>query len=116
MASVIGRDQHRATTTAESIETEWGEVSRCRVSPAHREGVRRFCERFRGTELEVGLEATTGRRFMAEEFLRVGPVVHLALGELAETAARRGNKNGAKSDRANARYLREFLMLGRFPG
>ena len=59
------------------------------------------------------MEATTGWRFVAEELRRVGAVVHLA--EPAETAARRGNKQRAKSDRADARHLRELLMIGRLP-
>jgi transposase len=75
--------------------------------------VRRFCEEFRGQQLEVALEATTGWRFVAEEFRRVGAVVHLA--EPAETSVRRGNKKRAKSDRADARHVRELLMIGRLP-
>ena len=39
--------------------------------------------------------------------------VHLA--EPAETAARRGTKKRAKTDRADARHLRELLMVGRLP-
>jgi transposase len=113
MAIVMGLDQHRAQITAEWVDTETGELSRCRISPAHRAGVRRFCGRFRGTELEVALEATTGWRFVVEELRRVGAVVHLA--EPAETAARRGNKKRAKSDRGDARHLRELLMIGRLP-
>src|ERR1019366_10367379 len=101
MAIVMGLDQHRAQVAADWVDTETGEVSRCRIAPAHRAGVRRFCERFRGQELEVGLEATTGWRFVAEELRRVGAVVHLA--EPAGTAARPGNKQRAKSDRADAR-------------
>jgi hypothetical protein len=58
MAIAMGLDQHRAQITAEWIDTETGEVSRSRISPAHRAGVRRFAERFRGPELEVALEAT----------------------------------------------------------
>ena len=113
MAIVMGLDQHRAQITADWLGTETGEVSRRRISPAHRAGVRAFCEEFCGQELEVALEATTGWRFVAEEFRRVGAVVHLA--EPAETAARRGNKKRAKSDRADARHVRELLMIGRLP-
>ena len=76
-------------------------------------GVRRFAGRFRGQELEVALEATTGWRFVVEELQAVGAQVHLA--EPAETAARRGTKKRAKSDRADARHLRELLMVGRLP-
>jgi transposase len=110
---VMGLDQHRGQITAEWIETETGEVSRARVAPAHREPVRRFLGRFRGAELEVALEATTGWRFVVEELRAIGAGVHLA--EPAETAARRGNKKRAKSDRADARHLRELLMIARLP-
>ena len=113
MTIVMGLDQHRAQITAEWIDTSTGEVSRTRVAPAHRAGVRHFVERFRGQELEVALEATTGWRFVVEELRRVGAVVHLA--EPAQTAARRGNKKRPKSDRADARHLRELLMVGRLP-
>jgi transposase len=75
--------------------------------------VREFLRRFRGEELEVALEATTGWRFLVEELRRVGAVVHLA--EPAETAARKGSKKRAKNDRADARHLRELLMVSRLP-
>ena len=48
-----------------------------------------------------------------EELRAIGAGVHLA--EPAETAARRGNKKRAKSDRADARHLRELLMISRLP-
>jgi hypothetical protein len=63
----MGLDQHRAQITAEWMDTSTGEISRGRVRPADRAGVRRFVERFRGQELEVALEATTGWRFVVEE-------------------------------------------------
>src|SRR3954451_6453064 len=110
---VMGLDQHRAQITADWIDTATGEVSRARVAPADRAAVRRFAARFGGQELEVALEATTGWRFVVEEFGAVGARVHLA--EPAETAARRGTKKRAKSDRADARHLRELLMVGRLP-
>src|SRR5687768_5807251 len=113
MTIVMGLDQHRGQITAEWIETETGEVERARVAPAHREPLRRFLERFRGRGLEVALEATTGWRFVVEELRAIGAGVHLA--EPAETAARRGNKKRAKSDRADARHLRELLMVSRLP-
>jgi transposase len=88
-------------------------VSRSRISPADRAGVRRFVERFRGEDLEVALEATTGWRFVVEELRRIEALVHLA--EPAETAARRGNKKRPKNDRADARHLRELVMIDRLP-
>ena len=113
MSIVMGLDQHRAQITADWLDTETGEVKRGRVAPADRAGVRRFLERFGGQELEVALEATTGWRFVVEELRRVGAVVHLA--EPAETAGLKGPKKRAKNDRADARHLRELLMLGRVP-
>jgi transposase len=110
---VRGLDQHRAQITADWLDTETGEVKRGRVAPADRAAVRRFLERFRGQELEVALEATTGWRFVVEELRRVGAVVHLA--EPAETAGLRGPKKRAKGDRADARHLRELLMIKRLP-
>ena len=44
---------------------------------------------------------------------RIGAVVHLA--EPAETAGLKGPKKRAKNDRADARHLRELLMIGRLP-
>jgi transposase len=110
---VMGLDQHRAQITAEWLDTETGEISRARVAPADRAGVRRFLSRFRGRELEVALEATTGWRFVVEELRRIGAGVHLA--EPAETAGLRGPKKRAKNDRADARHLRELLMVKRLP-
>jgi transposase len=113
MSIVMGIDQHRAQITAEWIELETGEIGRARVRPADRTGVRRFLARFAGQQLEVATEATTGWRFLVEELRAAGARVHLA--EPAETAALRGNKKRAKSDRADARHLRELLLAGRVP-
>jgi transposase len=110
---VMGLDQHRAQITAEWIDTATGEIARRRLAPADRDAVRRFAASFRDEDVEVALEATTGWRFVADEFGAAGASVHLA--EPAETAARRGTKKRAKSDRADARHLRELLMVGRLP-
>jgi transposase len=110
---VMGLDQHRAQITVDWLDTDTGEVKRGRVAPADRAAVGKFLQRFRGQELEVALEATTGWRFVVEELRRVGAVVHLA--EPAETAGLKGPKKRAKNDRADARHLRELLMIGRLP-
>jgi transposase len=110
---VMGMDQHRAQISAEWIDTITGEISRARVAPADRAGVRRFLARFEGEGLEVALEATTGWRFVVEELQRVGAEVHLA--EPAETSALKGRKKRAKTDWADARHLRELLLIGRLP-
>jgi hypothetical protein len=46
--------------TGEWIDAETGEMQRTRVAEADRAAVRTFLHRFRGRELEVALEATTG--------------------------------------------------------
>ena len=113
MTIVMGLDQHRAQIAAEWLDTETGEVSRARVMPADRVGVRRFLARFAGQRLEVALEATTGWRFVVEELRAVGAEPHLA--EPAEASALKGRKQRAKTDRGDARHLRELLMTGRLP-
>jgi transposase len=109
----MGIDQHRAQISAEWIDTMTAEVCRARVTPADRAGVRTFLAQFEGEPLEVALEATTGWRFVVEELQRVGAEVHLA--EPAEAAALKGKKKRAKTDWADARHLRELLLLGRLP-
>jgi transposase len=113
MAIVMGLDQHRAQITGEWIDTETGEVKRARLAPADRSAVRRFLTQFTGLKVDVALEATTGWRFVAEELREAGCAVHLA--EPAETSGLRGPKKRAKNDRADARHLRELLMVGRLP-
>ena len=110
---VMGMDQHRAQISAEWIDTITGEISRARVAPADRDGVRKFLGRFAGQDLEVALEATTGWRFVVEELQRIGADVHLA--EPAETSALKGKKRRAKTDWADARHQRELLLIGRLP-
>src|ERR1700758_400519 len=87
----MGMDQHRAQISAEWIDTMTGEISRARVAPADRAGVRRFLARFRGEGLEVALEATTGLRFVVEELERIGAEVHLA--EPTEAAALKARRS-----------------------
>jgi transposase len=107
----MGIDQHRAQISSEWIDTITAEISRARVAPADRMTVRKFLTRFKGSDLEVALEATTGWRFLVEEIQRVGAEAHLA--EPAETSGLKGKKQRAKTDWADARHLRELLLIGR---
>ena len=113
MTIVMGMDQHREQITAEWIDTITGEISRTRIAPADRGAVREFLAGFDGAGLEVALEATTGWRFLVEELQRVGADAHLA--EPAETSGLKGKKQRAKTDWADARHLRELLLIGRLP-
>ena len=111
MTIVMGMDQHREQITAEWIDTITGEISRTRIAPADRGTVREFLGRFDGAGLEVALEATTGWRFLVEELQHIGADPHLA--EPAETSGLKGKKQRAKTDWADARHLRELLLIGR---
>jgi transposase len=113
MTIVMGLDQHREQITFDLLDTDTGELRRGRIRPADRESFRHFLTRLEGTEVEAALEATTGWRFIVEELRAVGAEVHLA--EPAETRALRGPKRRAKTDRADAKHLRELLQQGRVP-
>jgi transposase len=112
MAIGAGFDVHRAQITFDALDTETGEVMRGRVeaTPA---AVTRWVERFEGREIAVAVEACTGWPFVCDALVAAGAVAHLA--EPVETRALRGRKRRAKSDRQDARWLRELLAEGRLP-
>ena len=112
MTIVVGFDLHRAQITFDALNLETGEVLRGRV-PANPAAVRGWVECFGGEEVHVAVEACTGWLFVCEALLAAGAVPHLAAP--AETAARRGKKRRAKTDRADARHLRTLLCEGRLP-
>src|SRR6266540_726434 len=99
MQMVGALDVHRRQITHKTLDLVTGDVRRGRLSPANRESVREWLERFGGCGAEFALEGTTGWRYVAEEIERAGHVAHLA--DPAETAARRGSKRRAKTDRAD---------------
>jgi transposase len=83
------------------------------LAPAAHAGVRRFAAAFAGRELEVALEATTSWRLVVEDLQAIGAHVHLPSWPRPRRGA--GRKKRARSDRADARHLRELLMVGRLP-
>jgi transposase len=107
-----GFDIHRAQITFDALDADSGEVStgRIGVSP---EAVQQWAGRFDSSEVHVAIEACTGWYFVARALQRAGAVPHLA--EVAETRALRGRKRRAKTDRADARWLRTLLCEGRLP-
>src|SRR5687768_5825836 len=112
MAIVAGFDVHRAQITFDALDDETGELSRGRIA-ADPEAVRRWVERFSGREVHVAVEACTGWLFVCEALSEAGAVAHLA--EPVETSALRGRKRRAKTDREDARWLRQLLAEGRLP-
>jgi transposase len=112
MAIVAGFDVHRAQITFDALDRETGEVTRGRI-PSTPEAVTGWVARFPGREVHVAVEACTGWLFVCEALRESGAVPHLA--EPVETSALRGKKRRAKTDRADARWLRVLLCEGRLP-
>jgi transposase len=113
MTIVGGFDVHRAQITFDYLLIETGEVRTGQIAPANRLVLRRWLRQFAAEDVAFAVEGCTGWRFVAEELLRAGHVVHLA--EPADTATLRGRKKRAKTDRADARHLRQLLMQDRLP-
>jgi transposase len=116
MPSIIGGlDVHRKQITFDYLDTVTGEVSRGRVAPADREHFRIWlARRFpRPQEVALAVEGCTGWRYVVEELQRAGIEAHLA--EPADTAAARGRKRHAKTDKTDARLERDLLVQGRLP-
>ena len=114
MRIVCALDVHRRQITYAVVEVVGGEVSRGRIAAVVRESVGEWLARFDGVEdVHFALEGTTGWRFVAEEVERAGHRAHLA--DRAETAARRGRKRRAKSDRADCELLLRLLSACELP-
>jgi transposase len=114
MSIVGGFDIHRRQITFDYLDTDTGEVSRGKITPADRVHVRKWLARFDGRrDVAFALEGCSGWRFVVEELKRIGIEAHLA--EPADTATLRGRKKRAKTDRADARLQRELLAGGRLP-
>jgi transposase len=112
MAIVAGFDVHRRQITFDALDTDTGEVTRGRIdaTPA---AVRGWVYRFKGSEVHVAAEACTGWLFVCDALVAAGAEPHLA--EPVETRALRGRKRRAKTDREDARWLRQLLADGRLP-
>ena len=115
MPSIVGGlDIHRKQLTFDYLDTVTGEVSCGQVAPADRGHFRSWLARFEEPgQVAFAAEACTGWRYVTEELRRAGMEAHLA--EPADTAAARGRKRRAKTDRADARLQRELLAQGRLP-
>jgi transposase len=113
--SIIGGlDVHRAQITFDWIDRDSGEAHRGRIAPATRTALRGWLGELPGGQGAFAVEGCTGWRFVVEELQAAGLVAHLA--EPAETSSLRGPKRRAKTDRTDARLLRELLEQGRLPG
>src|SRR5690348_3529184 len=114
MPIVGGLDIHRKQITFDYLDTVTGEVKRGQVAPADREHLRAWLARFAGRDdVAFAVEGCTGWRYVAEELAAAGATAHV--GEPADTAALRGRKRHAKTDKTGSRHLRALLAEGRLP-
>src|SRR3954454_23100876 len=113
MRIVSALDVHRSQITFKTLDLGSGETSRGRISPVTRKPLREWLEQFAQVEAEFVLEGTTGWRFVVEEIERAGHVAHLA--DPAETAARRGRKQRAKTDDSDCELQLRLLLAGELP-
>jgi transposase len=112
--SIIGGlDVHRRQITFDWVDRDSGEAHRGRIAPATRAGLRAWLGELPRVEGGFAVEGCTGWRFVVEELQAAGLVAYLA--EPAETSSLRGPKRRAKTDRTDARLLRELLEQGRLP-
>jgi Transposase len=118
MSMVCGLDLHRQQITFDAMDTVSGEVWRGRVWRPDRDRVRRWlrddvARRADGRPVAIAVEGCTGWRYVVEEVAAAGFEAHVA--EPADTQAARGRKHRAKTDRSDARLLRELLQRGDLP-
>ena len=111
-AIIAGFDVHLRQITFDCLDSHSGEVTRGRIASAPA-AVRDWVGQFPGREVHVAMEACTGWLFVARAVEDAGAIAHLA--ETVETRALRGRKRRAKTDRQDARWLRELLAEGRLP-
>ena len=115
MPIVGGLDIHRKQITFDYVDTSTGDMQHGQIAPADRAHLAdwlagRFGDR---RDVEFAVEGCTGWRYVAAELARAGAVAHL--GEPADTAALRGRKRHAKTDRTDSAHLRQTLLEGRLP-
>ena len=114
MPIVGGLDIHRKQLTFDYLDTVTGEVRRGQIAPADRAHLRAWLARFAGRDgVAFAVEGCTGWRYVAEELAAAGIAAHM--GEPADTAAARGRKRHAKTDKTDSRHLRTLLAEGRLP-
>ncbi|HTT52462.1 MAG TPA: IS110 family transposase [Streptosporangiaceae bacterium] len=116
MASIVGGlDIHRKQITFGYADAVTGEVCRGRIAPADREHFRAWLAGRFGDPGQVvfAVEACTGWRYVTEELAAAG--IGACLAEPAGTATLRGRKRRAKTDRADARLMRDLTADGRLP-
>src|SRR3954452_22251661 len=115
MGIVGGLDIHRRQITFDYLDERSGETRHGRIAPADRMLLRGWLQKLladTGTPAAFAVEGCTGWRFVVEELQRAGIEAHLA--EPANTAAARGPNRRPKTDRTDARLLRDLSPTAGF--
>jgi transposase len=105
-------DIHKHVFQAAVFDPESGEVVEKRFS-ADREGLRGWCDLWRGRVTMIAIEATTGWRWVWRELAAQGFDVRLA--ESVQTRGLLGRGRSAKTDRLDARWLARLLAREMLP-
>ena len=118
MAMVGGLDLHRQQITFDVVDVETRDVWRGRLWQPDRQRFRRWLreeltQRAGTGTVKLAVEGCTGWRYVVEEICAAGFDAYLA--EPADTQAARGRKRHAKTDRSDARLLRELLAASELP-
>lgn len=118
MSMVCGLDLHRGQITFDTLEVNSGEVWKGRLWKPDRHRFRRWLHhevapRAGDGPVKVAVEGCTEWRYVVEEIQATGFEAHVA--EPADTQAMRGRKKHAKTDRTDARLLRDLLHAGELP-
>lgn len=116
MRMVGGLDLHRSQITFDLLDRETGEVRTGKLHSPDRSRFRRWLDsEFAGADaVELVVEGCTGWRYVVEEVQRrTGFTARVA--EPAQAQAARGNKRKAKTDRSDARLLRQLAIEDRVP-
>jgi transposase len=107
-------DVHRRQLTFEYLDVGTGQLRRGKIVPADREHLRHWLGRLpRHGDVHFAVEGCTGWRYVVEELAAAGVTPHLA--EPADTAALRGKKRHAKTDRTDVQHLRRHLLAEDLP-
>jgi len=112
MAIYVGLDVHRAQITYDALYRHRAGAHGPAPSGQPRDRSR-IPDALGADETTVAVEAMTGWRFIAEECARLS--IKLRLAEPAETRMHQDRKRRAKTDKLDARLLRELLMQQRLP-
>jgi transposase len=113
VSTISGLDVHRAQITYDWIDTDTGQTRQGQLALASREHLRGWLERFAGQQAAFAWRAVpAGGMSLRNSGWPGSPRTWPSRPTPARCG---GHKRHAKTDRADARHLRDLLMGGRLP-